>query len=507
MSAPDRRTFLLGGAVTVGAVVAAPWAARAATLAYPFALGVASGDPAPDGFVLWTRLAPAPLNADGHGGMPDTLVAVAWQVASDEAFTQIVRSGTAVADYTSAHSVHVEVTGLASNAWYFYRFITGGQVSPVGRARTAPATTDTTTPLTMLTASCAHYESGFYTVYRRMAEENPDLIVFLGDYIYEDPATSGSVRLHVPAQEAATLADYRVRHAQYRTDPDLQAAHAAAPWIPVWDDHEVENNYANLTRSDSSPAGDFVARRAAAYQAYYEHMPLRTAQKPVDERMQLYRRLGWGQVATFHMLDTRQYRDPQACGGGVQVCSDALLAQRTILGLEQESWLLNGLAQHLAAWDIIGQQVFFTRRFIGTNGATSMDAWDGYVANRDRVQQGWVARGVHSPVVLSGDVHRAYAANVMLNYDTQDQVIGTELVTSSVSSDGDGDPNDTSGLSSLNPHISFYKNLRGYIRSTMDTAQMAVDFRAVDSVTTQGAPVQTVQQYVIEAGNPGLQAP
>lgn len=506
MRGPNRRTFLLGGAATVGAVLVRPSLAGAAS-GYPFTLGVASGDPAPDGVVLWTRLAPAPLNLDGQGGMPNTLVSVGWQVAADEAFSQVVRSGTTVAEYASAHSVHVEVTGLVPNTWYFYRFTTGGWVSSIGRARTAPADTDVTTPLTMLSTSCAHYEDGFYTVYRRMAEENPDVVVFLGDYIYEDPATTGSVRLHVPSQEAATLADYRVRHAQYKTDPDLQAAHAAAPWIAVWDDHEVENNYANLTRSDSSPAGDFATRRAAAYQAYYEHMPLRAAQKPVDDRMQLYRRLRWGGVATFHMLDTRQYRDPQACGGGVQVCSDALLAQRTIMGLEQESWLLNGLAQHQAVWDIVGQQVFFARRLLTTAGATSMDAWDGYVANRDRIQQGWDSRGVRSAVVLSGDVHRAYANNLMFNYDTQDRIIGAELVASSVSSTGDGDPNDTSGLSSLNPHVKFYSNLRGYIRSTVDTAHMAVDFRAVDVVTTPGAPVQTVTQYVIEAGNPGLQAP
>ena len=191
----------------------------------------------------------------------------------------------------------------------------------------------------------------------------------------------------------------------------------------------------------------------------------------------------------------------------MQVCPDALLAQRTIIGLEQESWLLNGLAQHQAVWDIVGQQVFFARRLLTTAGATSMDAWDGYVANRDRIQQGWDSRGVRSAVVLSGDVHRTYANNLMFNYDTQDRIIGTELVASSVSSTGDGDPNDTSGLSSLNPHVKFYSNLRGYIRSTVDTAHMAVDFRAVDVVTTPGAPVQTVTQYVIEAGNPGLQAP
>lgn len=499
---PSRRTFLLGAAAAIGTAAAFPTAAAAAA---PFTLGVASGDPATDGVVLWTRLAPAPLAADGHGGMPNTPVPVDWQVADDENFTRMVRTGTVVATYQTAHTVHVEVTGLAPDTWYYYRFVTGGMLSPVGRTRTAPAA-GTAPALTLLTASCAHYESGHYTVYRRMAEENADLVLFLGDYIYEDPATAGSVRVHTPAHETATLADYRVRYGQYKSDPDLQAAHAAAPWLVVWDDHEVENNYANLTRSDASPPGDFVARRAAAYQAYYEHMPLRFAQAPAGARMPLYRRLRWGALATFHLLDTRQYRDPQACGGGTKMCPDAQLAQRTILGLEQESWLLNGLAQRQAPWDLIGQQVFFAQRLLTAGGATAMDAWDGYAANRDRIQRGWHTRGVTGAVVLTGDVHRAYANHLMLDYATQNQIIGTELVASSVSSGGDGDATDTSGLSSRNPHVKFYSNLRGYLRCTVTTGSLAADFQAVDAVSVPGAPVRTTAQFLINPMQPGLQA-
>lgn len=506
MSRAKRRTFLLGALAGAGANLLGARPARAA-VGYPFLLGVASGDPAPDGVVLWTRLAQTPTSPDGYGGMPDTPITVDWQVAADENFSQVIRSGTAVAVYSSAHTVHVEVTGLQPATPYFYRFRTGGNTSPVGRTRTAPAPDAAGTPLTVLTASCAHYQDGFFTAYRRMAEENADLVVFLGDYIYETAAIGAGVRQHLPSAEAATLAAYRVRHAQYKTDPDLQAAHAAAAWLPLWDDHEVENNYANLHRGDSSPAGDFTVRRAAAYQAYYEHMPLRAAQAPVHERMQLYRRLRWGKLATFHLLDTRQYRDAPACGGGIRTCPAAKEPTRTITGLEQEAWLLNGLEQRLATWDVIAQQVFFAQRLLGTDRAMSMDAWDGYPACRDRVQRGWDARGVRGAVVLTGDVHSAYANNLMYDYDQQDRVIGTELVTTSISSGGDGSATDTSGLSSMNPHISFYSNLRGYLRTTIDADHMAVDYRALAAVSAPGSPARTIKQYVIEAGKPGLQNP
>ncbi|EWC63172.1 secreted alkaline phosphatase [Actinokineospora spheciospongiae] len=503
MTSLRRRTFILGGLTGVGTVLLAPHAANA--ISYPFTLGVASGDPAADGFVLWTRLAPSPLNADGLGGMPDTAVPVEWQVAADERFTQVVRSGTATAARASAHSVHVEVTGLQPGREYWYRFRASGFISQVGRARTAPAV-GTSPELTMLFTSCSHYEAGYFTAYRRMAEERPDLILHLGDYIYEGAASSTAVRKHAPTVEIDDLADYRVRHAQYKTDPDLQAAHAVAPWVPVWDDHEVENNYAGLVRNDSSPAGDFRARRTAAYKAYYEHMPLRAAQVPVGADMRLYRRIRWGSLATFHMLDTRQYRDDQACGDGSKVCPEADAATRTLTGAAQEAWLLDGMRQKLGTWDFLGQQVFFAQKLASADGARSMDAWDGYTANRDRLQRGWDAQGNRGTVVLTGDVHRSWASNLMRDYTAQDRVVGTELVTTSVTSGGDGNASDN-GLSALNPHVKFHKNLRGYVRTVTSSTRMAVDFRAVDRVTVRDYPVKTVGSYVIEADNPGLQAP
>jgi alkaline phosphatase D len=310
MSGSNRRIFIVGGIASVGVAVLS--ASPALSVPYPFTLGVASGEPAPDGFVIWTRLAPSPLNADGLGGMSSAPVTVEWQVSNDQYFTQLARTGTVTAVQTSAHSVHVEVTGLQPGREYWYRFRASGHISQVGRARTAPAV-GTSPTMTMLFASCSHFEAGYFTAYRRMAEEHPDLILHLGDYIYENAPVPGVVRRH-EGDEAITLADYRQRYAQYKTDPDLQAAHLIAPWVVAPDDHEVEDNYAGLARADDYPhltTGQFRARRAAAYRAYYENMPLRPANSAHGAGMALYRRIRWGRLATFHMLDTRQFRDDQ----------------------------------------------------------------------------------------------------------------------------------------------------------------------------------------------------
>lgn len=305
----------------------------------PFTLGVASGEPVPDGVVLWTRLAPDPLADDGLGGMPARPVAVEWEVAADDRFARVEQRGVVDASPESAHSVHVALTGLRPDAEYFYRFRASGFVSSTGRTRTAPAA-GSMGPLTMCVASCANYEHGWFTAYRRIAEEAPDLVVHPGDYSYEYATRPGAVRRHVGA-ETVTLANYRQRYAQYRTDPDLQAAHAAAPWLVVFDDHEVSNNWAD--RMPEEPQPDFPARRAAALQAYYENMPLRSAAQPRGVDMQLHRRIEWGALATFHMLDTRQYRSDQACGDVyLSDCPDRFDIARTLTGPAQDQWLLNG---------------------------------------------------------------------------------------------------------------------------------------------------------------------
>ena len=510
MSPISRRTLVLGGLAAAGVSalpVRSAVIAATAAVPYPFQLGIASGEPDANSVVLWTRLAPSPLNADGHGGMTDTNIVVDWQVSTTDTFSTLVANGQVTATYGTAHSVHVVAGGLNPDSDYFYRFRAQGHLSPVGRTRTTPAIGAAGRDLTMAFTSCSHYEEGYYTVYRRMAEENPGVILHLGDYIYEYGATSDRPRLHVGA-EIVSIADYRRRYAQYKTDPDLQAAHAVAPWIVVPDDHEVENNYAGTARSGNDPVlttAQWTARRTAAYQAYYENMPLRPAQANSGNSIPLYRRLRWGSLATFHMLDTRQYRNDQACGDGWQVCSDADLASRSLPGNAQETWLLDGLNQHLGTWDIIGQQVFFARRF-NSSGA-SMDSWDGYRASRARIQQGWVDRGTRNPVVLTGDVHRAWASDLKADYNNANSAtIGTELVTSSVTSSGDGDGATTIPDVGTNPWLKFYNNRRGYVRTTISPTELRADFRAVAKVSEHGAAATTAKSFVIQEGLPGLQA-
>jgi alkaline phosphatase D len=411
------------------------------------------------------------------------------------------------ARYADAHTVHVVAGGLDPDAEYHYRFRAQGHISPVGRTRTAPAAGAVGRDLSMAFASCAHYESGYFTAYRRMAEDRPDLVLHLGDYLYEDAATAGSVREHAGA-EIVTLADYRRRHAQYKADPDLQAAHAVAPWLVVPDDHEVENNYAGTVRAGNSPAltaAQWSARRTAAFRAFYEHMPLRPSAAPTAAGIALHRRVRWGQLATFHLLDTRQFRDDQACDDGWKVCAAADAAGRTLTGAAQEAWLLDGLAQRYATWDVIGQQVFFARQ-LDAAGAANMDAWDGYRAARTRVQQGWRDRGVRNPVVLTGDVHQAWANDLKADYaDPDSATIGTELVCTSIASGGDGSASTTIPQGATNPHLKFYSERRGYTRATVGRTQLRADFRAVPFVSEHGAAVSTIRSFVVEDGRPGVQ--
>ncbi|MGH3391084.1 MAG: alkaline phosphatase D family protein, partial [Actinomadura sp.] len=375
-----RRTFLS----TTGLAGVAGLTGR--RLSDPFELGVASGDPTADGVVLWTRLAPRPLAEDGFGGMPAGDVDVEWQLAEDERFRRVVRTGRAVARRENAFSVHVEPAGLQPGREYFYRFRAAGQTSPAGRTRTAPAP-GTMPPLTFAAASCSHYEHGYFTAYRRLAEQDPDLVVHLGDYMYEYApgryrAPSGIIRGHTEGK-CQTLTDYRRRHAQYKSDPDLRAAHAMAPWAVIWDDHELENNWAGDDPGSEVPG--FDARKRAAFRAYYEHMPLRRAALPVGDRIRLHRRLEWGDLAAFHLLDTRQYRDDQACEDGVRSNCDARFDGRRVLaGPGQLRWLGEGLRASRARWNVLAQQIFLAQRDsrLGPGREVLLDAWDGYVAER-----------------------------------------------------------------------------------------------------------------------------
>ena len=515
----SRRTLLLSSAAVGAAGAASVWPLAASAAPYrgplradPFTLGVASGDPEHDGFVLWTRLAPTPLADDGLGGMPSRDVPVQWEIAADARFRRVVRRGVAVARAAAAHTVHVELHGLAPSREYFYRFKAERYVSPTGRTRTAPAPWASGGTLAMSFVSCSQYEHGYFTAYRRLAEDEPQLILHLGDYQYEyGPDTynipGGNPRDH-QGPETVTLANYRQRHAQYKSDPDLQAAHAVAPWAVVFDDHEIENNWADEIPEQADP--NFLARRAAAFQAYYENMPLRRTSIPRGIDMQLYRRLHWGRLATFHLLDTRQFRDDQGCGDGYKDCPAATDPARSIAGAQQEKWLLDGFHRSTARWDILGQQVFFGQRDnnAGPAKVVSMDSWDGYAASRDRITRGWVDAGVRNPVVLTGDVHAHWADELKLDYtDPTSRTVGTELVCSSITSTGDGAdvPSGQHPWAAWNPHLRFYNNQRGYVRTTITKDAMTADFQVLPYVTRPGAAVHTRASFVIEDRVPGLQ--
>ncbi|GAA2756098.1 alkaline phosphatase D family protein [Actinopolymorpha rutila] len=479
----------------------------------PFTLGVASGDPLPNSVVIWTRLAPDPM--DSFGGMQPTRYAVEWQVAEDEAFRKVVRGGAVLAQPEYVHSVHVDVDGLQPDREYFYRFRTGPQISPVGRTRTAPDPAADLGRLRFATVSCAAWFDGYYTAYKHLAEEDLDVVFHLGDYIYEYSVQTNGGRPGYPSlpdkynRVTTLLSDYRDRYALYKLDPDLQAAHAAFPWIATWDDHEVVNNYADEYHPSLPPA-DFLVRRANAYRAYWEHMPLRLPQEPVGPDAALYRRLTFGRLAEFSVLDTRQYRSDQACGDGLQInCAQRLDPSRTLLGDDQEKWLLDGLGASQARWNVIAQQIMLSQCDFTTtpDQAFSMDLWDGYKPARDRVVGGLTERHVPNPVVLSGDFHRAMAAEVKTDFDDPaSATVATEFVGTSITSGMDGADRDEYAEPFLaNQHIKFYSALRGYVRFDLTQQELRSDYRVVPYIRQPGAPVQTRASFVTEDGHPGLQ--
>ena len=491
----DRRTFVKVTGLSAAALVlgVGPFAQNAPFQprfsGYPFSLGVASGDPLPDGVVLWTRLAPDPLNG---GGMPDREVPVRWQVASDENFRRVVREGTEFARPELAHSVHADVEGLEPGREYFYRFKIGPEVSPVGRTKTAPEVGASVSEMNFVFASCQQYEHGYYTAYRGMSEEDLDLVVYLGDYIYEygtyeDLAPGGSARPH-NGPHTFTLSEYRDRHAVYRSDEDLQAAHAAFPWIVTWDDHEVQDNYAGTFPGPGPPSEAFVQRRAAAYQAYYEHMPLRRSSVPWGPDALLYRRLSYGDLAEFNVLDTRQYRDDQANGDGTKPPStESDDPERTLTGVEQERWLLGGIAASEARWNVLAQQVFFARIDFqeGDGRQLQMDAWDGYPGSRGRILDFVAQRSVENLVVLTGNVHRNWANELLNDFNDPDSPpVGTEFVGTSITSGGDGSDvhGDTAAILAENPHIKFFNGQRGYVRCRLTPDTWQTDYRVLPYV-------------------------
>ncbi|MEP7300365.1 MAG: alkaline phosphatase D family protein [Caldimonas sp.] len=497
-----RRHFVAGAV----ALVAAPWLAsgpRAAD-APRFALGIASGQPRRDGFVLWTRLT--------GDALPER-AAVHWEVAGDERFQRVVARGDEAAEAAWAHSVHAEPAGLEPARTYWYRFTALGQQSAVGRTRTAPAP-DAAASLRFVIASCQRYDAGHYAAWRHVAAENPDVVIFLGDYIYESASGNSAIRRH-EGGVARTLAEYRARYATYKSDPLLQAIHAAAPWLMVWDDHEVANDYANLQGQDLEP--DFAARRAAAYQAYWEHMPFARSLRPRGPDMRIVGRLDWGTLARIHLVDDRQYRDVQACsrpgrGGSNTIaltdCPGLVDPARSLLGFEQERWLADSWDRE-RPWNLLAQQTLMAR-FAWPEERPQAgprywnDAWDGYAASRNRLLGVVAERKVPGVVVLGGDVHSNYVADLKADFDDpKAKVVASEFCGTSITSLSLPQSRVDAALP-LNPHIRFGRaDQRGYMSFELDAAQLRVRLQTVDNPLDPASGITTAARYVVDAARPG----
>ena len=470
----------------------------------PFVSGVASGDPSSDGVVLWTRLSADPARAG--------VVPVRWEVAEDERFAKIVRSGSSPAPAELGYTVHAEVEGLRPARQYWFRFLAGGQSSAVGRTRTAPDDDAANDRFRFAFISCQNYEHGCFTAFDHLAAEDLDLVVHLGDYIYERRFTSSVIVREHESGEVLTLDQYRGRYALYRSDPALQAAHAACPWVVTTDDHEVANNYAGAIpeASSSSAGGDFLLRRAAAYQAYYEFMPLRRRALPRGPGMHLFRRLRFGRLLDMHVLDTRQFRSDQPCGDGAKPrCADALASTQTMLGEEQERWLERGLRDTRARWSVLANQVMIAQVKRGTPEAPTyaMDKWDGYVAARERLLRILSETPRLNPIVVTGDVHSNWVADLKADFENpSSQTLATEFTGTSMSSGGDGSEGSVDRIQSMNPHVKFINGRRGYVRVQLTQKTCTADYRVLPYVTKPGAPVATRASFIVENGRRGVQS-
>lgn len=508
----DRRRFLsdLSRYALLCSAVPSDWRViqRPRFASDPFGLGVASGDPTPERCVIWTRLAPDPFAP--MGGMDGTRVNVRWEVAHDASFSRIVTQGAYTAAPELGYSVHVDVAGLEPSRWYHYRFMANDAVSTIGRLRTAPAPASVD-ELNFAFASCQNFEQGFFTAYEHMAREDLDLVAHLGDYIYEY-ATREGVRDHY-GFEIVSVDDYRRRYAQYKQDPALQQMHAACPWVVTWDDHEVDNNYAGLAGENGFESDEQMQiRRAAAYQAWWEHQPVRVPRARSWADLTIRRALPWGALAHLWVLDTRQYRSDQACGDRNQTvpCGDWGDPSRTMLGDAQERWLVDGLAASPARWQVLAQQVMMAP-FDGDPGAevvTSMDQWSGYPIARDRLLSQIAAAAPGRTVVITGDIHSNWVNDLHARFDRPDSpVIATEFVGTSITSGGDGQeqPERVTQALSGNPHLHWQNSRRGYVRCRVTPQDWVTEYRTLDYVTRPNAPLATPTRWRCEAGRPGVE--
>ena len=483
-----------------------------------FSLGVASGEPRPDSVVLWTRLAPLPSMADG--GMPPRPVSVLWEVAHDEQFYRVARSGSTLAIPERAHALHLEVEGLAPDRPYFYRFMAAGQVSPIGRTRTAPDPAANPARLRMALASCQHYEVGYFTMHREMAEADIDLVLFVGDYIYETEAPGMSRQRQHPhvfprSEHDYTLDDYRIHHASYKLDADLQANHAAHPWLMVWDDHEVMNDYTGDTAPDISDKDEFLKIRTAAYRAYFEHLPLSPKRMPHGPSMPMQDRYGWGQLAELWTVDTRQNRGERVCHGrhapdngqALWRCRAAGASNRSMLGQDQENWLADSLVASTCDWKFIVQSTQVSPGGLRTplGRVYYADGWDAFPAARERLLSAIGQPRIQNVVCLGGDVHRHVAANLRLDpQDRTSPIVAAEIVTSSVTSKGLSEfLSDWMRLS--NPDaLHLRSDQRGYVLLDVTAPQVVAEFRGTAHPVTPQSKTQVQARFVMDRGVPGL---
>lgn len=509
----SRRRFLSTGLGSAGLLLAPTWPLRAQSVRYssdPFSLGVASGYPEPDAVTLWTRLAPVPM--EPGGGMLPAAVLVDWEVAEDERFRRVVRSGSTWATPDWAHAVHVDVTGLRPGRAYWYRFTAGDARSPVGRTATAPATGADVHRLVIGVASCQYYERFNWAAYNDMADGGLDLIVHVGDYIYEQrgrlaDAMNGLVRSH-DLPEAHTLDDYRQRHALYKLDPLLQAAHAACPWLVTWDDHDVDDNYAGARSENNDDPAWFLARRANAYRAFYEHMPMPRQHVPFGPYQRMHTSRSFGSLVDLFMLDGRQYRSERACGGGrVSNCDAVFDTNRTMLGAAQELWLDQSLASASGRWTLMAQGVVFAHQDTARGEGVSYWAedWNAYAAPRQRLMDGLAVHGTRNPVVLSGDIHAFQVNDVHAKPgDFDSPVAATEFVTTSISSGGPEQSLVDTWLAE-NPNLRYARgDLRGYLRLTLTPESLRADLVAVDDPRRADSATHTAASFEVEDGRAGV---
>lgn len=478
----------------------------------PFSLGVASGDPDSRGVVLWTRLAPNPL--EPYGGMPSAAISVNWQVAEDDSMRKVVASGTALATPQLGHSVHVELHSLKPDRWYWYRFSVGDAESPIGRTRTLPNASAMPRHARFAVTSCQNFEQGLFTAYEQMARDDVDLVFHLGDYIYEFAAgRSGKVRTHLGA-EIQSLGDYRVRYSQYRSDPLLHKMHAQCPWFVTWDDHEFDNNCAGdiSEEKDVDPIA-YLLRRANAYQAYYEMMPLRKRSLPRGPHLQLFRRASYGRLAELLVLDARQYRTDQPNNDRKSPLNEASLNEtNTMLGARQRNWLCQSMIGSQATWNVLAQQVMMGMVGFpqGSDAAVySMDQWPGYTSERMRLVDFMADRRVPNPVVLTGDIHSNWANELRVDdRKPESPVVATEFVCTSLSSGGNGSQTapGQDALLARNPCIKFHNRERGYMRCTLTPETWTSDYMVVDEVLKPGGKTFARASFVVEAGDPRIKS-